>query len=263
MATKTDKILRKGYKNIKETTTKLHQEILHTSDELVEGTIASGEQWQKIMAKSMTDGTKLLGKQQVFVINTIEALKKQFDKDINRYSKLFGIDKLWDKGAEAIEDIKKDIKKVAPEFQEDTEEALKKVKKTVSKTRKSLKKATDKTIKKVKESVEDIREDFEDAVEKTMKAAKPEEVKKTMTNDLKVIDGIGPKMEEVLNGLGYKSYSDLAKAKADNLSKKLVEINGRYKIYDPKLWIAQAKLAAAGKWDKLNDYIADIKKGNV
>ncbi len=60
-------------------------------------------------------------------------------------------------------------------------------------------------------------------------------------DDLKKIEGIGPKLEEVFNAAGIHTYADLASASVEKLNKILEEAGSRYASKDPSPWIAQAK----------------------
>lgn len=68
-------------------------------------------------------------------------------------------------------------------------------------------------------------------------------------DDLKRIEGIGPKVEDLLNGVGIHSFEDLANAEASDLQKKLDEAG--LQMMDPRGWIDQARLAAKGEWEEL------------
>ncbi|MBL0026645.1 MAG: DUF4332 domain-containing protein [Saprospiraceae bacterium] len=70
-------------------------------------------------------------------------------------------------------------------------------------------------------------------------------------DDLKKIEGIGPKIAEILSSKGIKTFADLSKAKADNLKKILDEAGPKFNIHDPATWSKQAALAAKGSWDEL------------
>lgn len=72
------------------------------------------------------------------------------------------------------------------------------------------------------------------------------------TNDkLQIIEGIGPKIEELLHASGINTWADLAKADFDRLRKILDDAGPSYRIHNPGTWGQQAALAAAGKWDEL------------
>ncbi|MGB4840332.1 MAG: helix-hairpin-helix domain-containing protein [Saprospiraceae bacterium] len=74
---------------------------------------------------------------------------------------------------------------------------------------------------------------------------------KISKDDLKKIEGIGPKIAEILSSKGIKTFADLSKAKADNLKKILDEAGPKFNIHDPATWSKQAALAAKGSWDEL------------
>jgi len=70
-------------------------------------------------------------------------------------------------------------------------------------------------------------------------------------NDLKVIEGIGPKIEELLHNAGIKTWPALSKTSKSKLSGILNKAGKRYGLADPSSWPKQAGLAAAGKFEKL------------
>lgn len=91
----------------------------------------------------------------------------------------------------------------------------------------------------------------------TKKAEAKAETKKTETkkaDDLTVIEGVGPKISEVLSNAGIKSFADLAKAKVEKLNEILSEAGPAYASHNPETWPEQAKLAAAGKFDELKEW---------
>ncbi|MEL6122191.1 MAG: DUF4332 domain-containing protein [Bacteroidota bacterium] len=75
---------------------------------------------------------------------------------------------------------------------------------------------------------------------------------KLKEDNLQIVEGIGPKMNEVLNNAGIKTWKDLADTTPERLRTILDEAGGdRYRIIDPATWPGQAQLAATGKWDDL------------
>ncbi len=66
--------------------------------------------------------------------------------------------------------------------------------------------------------------------------------------NLEIIEGIGPKMAEVLNENGIHTWSDLSGKSFADLRATLDKYGDKYKIIDPSTWINEAKLAAAGDW---------------
>lgn len=97
-------------------------------------------------------------------------------------------------------------------------------------------------------------------VKKAPAAAKTTESAK---DDLKKIEGIGPKIEELLHKAGIFTFAGLATAKVDVLKSVLDNAGPRFKMHDPATWAEQARLAADGKWEvlaKLQDALKAGKK---
>lgn len=94
------------------------------------------------------------------------------------------------------------------------------------------------------------------------KVAAPK-VKATATkkDDLKKIEGIGPKIAQILQEKGILSFADLGKAKVTTLKSYLAEAGPRYKMHQPGTWPKQAKLAAKGDWAKLAKLQDELKGG--
>ena len=72
--------------------------------------------------------------------------------------------------------------------------------------------------------------------------------------DLKIVEGIGPKIEILLNGAGIKSLPDLAGTTVERLKEVLHKAGDRFRIHDPSTWPMQANLAAQGDLSKLKEY---------
>lgn len=90
---------------------------------------------------------------------------------------------------------------------------------------------------------------------------------RTERDDLKKIEGIGPKISAILNKGGILTFSGLAATPVDRLKRILADAGNRYKMHNPATWPEQAKLAAEGQWEKLKelqDYLdggRDVAKG--
>jgi predicted flap endonuclease-1-like 5' DNA nuclease len=72
-------------------------------------------------------------------------------------------------------------------------------------------------------------------------------------DDLKRIEGIGPKIEKLLNKDEIYTWDELAEAPLDRLRKILGRAGEHYRIHDPKSWPDQAKLASEGRWEELDE----------
>jgi hypothetical protein len=68
-------------------------------------------------------------------------------------------------------------------------------------------------------------------------------------DDLAIIEGIGPKIADVLKKNGIVTFEQLAEAKVSTLD-KILKDNG-LNLAQPDTWPQQARLAAAGKMDEL------------
>jgi len=86
------------------------------------------------------------------------------------------------------------------------------------------------------------------------KKAAPKKEKAPKLDDLKIIEGVGPKIETLLKDGGISTWAELAAASVDRLKEILDAAGPRYQIHDPSTWPAQAKFAAEGKWEELKDY---------
>jgi predicted flap endonuclease-1-like 5' DNA nuclease len=83
-------------------------------------------------------------------------------------------------------------------------------------------------------------------------------------NDLTVVEGIGPKINELFNNAGIKTFVQLAAATVPQMRKILDDGGSRFRIANPSTWAQQGALAAENKWDelkKLQDKLsAGVKK---
>jgi len=80
-------------------------------------------------------------------------------------------------------------------------------------------------------------------------------------NDLKIVEGIGPKIEQLLKDGGIKDLPALASAKEERLREILTEAGNRFRMHDPTTWPVQAELASKGEWDTLKDLQDKLKGG--
>lgn len=83
----------------------------------------------------------------------------------------------------------------------------------------------------------------------------------TRTDDLKLIEGIGPKIERLLNAAGIKNFAQLSAASAASLRAILDKAGPAFQIHDPGTWPAQSKLAHEGKWAELEKWQEELEGG--
>jgi predicted flap endonuclease-1-like 5' DNA nuclease len=67
-------------------------------------------------------------------------------------------------------------------------------------------------------------------------------------DDLKVIDGIGPKIESLCHGIGIRTWFDMSTTEVSLLRTMLSDAGSRFSTHDPSTWPEQAGLLAAGRW---------------
>lgn len=95
------------------------------------------------------------------------------------------------------------------------------------------------------------------------KAEEPKAEAPTQGDDLKKVEGIGPKIEELLNAAGIFTFGDLSKAEVNVIKDILNEAGSRYQMHDPASWPMQAEMAANGEWDKLKEWQDNAKGGKI
>lgn len=92
-------------------------------------------------------------------------------------------------------------------------------------------------------------------------ATKQKTPKKAKADNLKQIEGIGPKIEKILKEKGVKTFEQLAKVKPSFLKDILSEAGSRFKMHDPSSWPQQADLAAKGDKKALKALQDKLKGG--
>lgn len=73
-------------------------------------------------------------------------------------------------------------------------------------------------------------------------------------DDLRKIEGIGPKIEELLNKAGIATFKDLSESSRDAIKELLNEAGPQFRMHEPESWPHQAKLASNGEWQELKEY---------
>ncbi len=82
-------------------------------------------------------------------------------------------------------------------------------------------------------------------------AAKAALGKTVKQDDLKIVEGIGPKISDMFISTGIKTWKDLSETTVAECQKVLDGGGNRYKVHDPASWPMQAKMAYEGKWSEL------------
>jgi large subunit ribosomal protein L21 len=71
---------------------------------------------------------------------------------------------------------------------------------------------------------------------------------KAVADDLTKIEGIGPKINEIMAKAGITTFQQLADTSVDKLKELLKAAGGRFASHDPSTWAEQSALAAKGDW---------------
>ena len=79
--------------------------------------------------------------------------------------------------------------------------------------------------------------------------------------DLEIIEGIGPKIKEVLQNAGISDFRTLATTPEYRLKDILSNAGPHFAAHDPATWNEQALLAANGQWDQLEELKARLVAG--
>ncbi len=94
-------------------------------------------------------------------------------------------------------------------------------------------------------------------------AAKAAFGKKIKQDDLKVVEGIGPKIEGLFHNFGIKTWKALGETSVEKCQEVLTSGGDRFRMHKPNTWPKQAKLASEGKWKELKKWQDDLDGGKV
>lgn len=70
-------------------------------------------------------------------------------------------------------------------------------------------------------------------------------------DDLTIVEGIGPKIDELLHQAGIDTFARLARARIDELQAILDGGGAHFRLANPGTWPQQAALAADNRWHEL------------
>lgn len=73
-------------------------------------------------------------------------------------------------------------------------------------------------------------------------------------DDLKAVEGIGPKIEQLLHANGINTWRALSETSVEHIQAILTAAGPSFALADPGTWPEQAGMAADGRWDELQQY---------
>ncbi|MEO0041010.1 MAG: hypothetical protein RL329_458 [Bacteroidota bacterium] len=80
-------------------------------------------------------------------------------------------------------------------------------------------------------------------------------------DNLKIVEGIGPKIEQLLKNAGIRSWAELAHTKPEEIKAILSKAGSQYNSHNPGTWPKQADMAAKGQWDALEIWQKELMGG--
>ncbi|MCP9764716.1 DivIVA domain-containing protein [Lacihabitans soyangensis] len=81
--------------------------------------------------------------------------------------------------------------------------------------------------------------------------------------NLEIIEGIGPKIKEVLNNARILTFRDLATTPLYRIKDILDAAGSQFAAHDPSTWVEQAMLAESGQWTQLEELKEYLVAGRV
>lgn len=113
-----------------------------------------------------------------------------------------------------------------------------------------------------KESTESAESSVK-AIQFDAQSAKAAFGKRVKPDDLKLVEGIGPKIEGLFHNFDIKTWKALSETSVAKCQEVLDSGGDRYKVHDPASWPMQAKMAYEGKWKALVKWQVQHKHGKL
>ena len=92
-------------------------------------------------------------------------------------------------------------------------------------------------------------------------AAKVAGFKLKSETDFTIIEGIGPKINQLMIDAGIDSFAQFSRTSVDDLQAVLDKAGARYRLANPGTWPQQAGLAANNLWDALKQLQDELDGG--
>ena len=82
-------------------------------------------------------------------------------------------------------------------------------------------------------------------------------------DDLKIVEGIGPKIEGLFHNYNIKTWKALSRVSVAKCREVLDSGGEKYRLHDPASWPMQAKMCYQGKWKELYRWQEEHKHGKL
>ncbi|MBU6315146.1 MAG: hypothetical protein KGR47_01450 [Acidobacteria bacterium] len=83
-----------------------------------------------------------------------------------------------------------------------------------------------------------------------------------VNNDFTLIEGVGPRIAQLLVDRGITTWWALANSDVELLRSVLREAGPKFQVHDPRSWPQQARLLAFGEWEKFLTLAAALRYGH-
>ncbi|MBX7227118.1 MAG: hypothetical protein K1X55_13875 [Chitinophagales bacterium] len=87
--------------------------------------------------------------------------------------------------------------------------------------------------------------------------------KKVVKDDLKLVEGIGPKIEELFHAAGITTWKSLSETSVERCREILDGGGEHYQIHDPGTWPKQCEMMYKGLWQELKEWQDILDGGKV
>ena len=85
--------------------------------------------------------------------------------------------------------------------------------------------------------------------------------KKWKQDDLKIVEGIGPKIEELYHNAGIKTWKQLSETPVSKSKEILNAAGDKYKMHNPSTWARQSEMCYLGQWKELKAWQDSLDGG--
>lgn len=85
--------------------------------------------------------------------------------------------------------------------------------------------------------------------------------KKVKQDDLKIIEGIGPKIEELFHNAGIKTWKNLGETSVEKCQQILDSAGEQFVVHNPGTWPKQSEMAYKGLWKELKSWQDELDGG--
>jgi predicted flap endonuclease-1-like 5' DNA nuclease len=82
-------------------------------------------------------------------------------------------------------------------------------------------------------------------------------------DDLTAVEGIGPKIRDLIHGIGVRTWRELSRTDVAVLQQMLDDAGPRFRVHNPGTWPRQAGLLADAKWAEFKDLTDSLRGGRT